>query len=216
MPAGRGGRPGSPAEESLADRRAAVAELGEALRSLVDLATRTEAGTEVIRESARRLRALAPALRARTRAITEPASVDDLLGGVRMLNPVIGAGNAIAPPLRVEMREDGAEGRCMLGPAYEGPPSHGHGGISALLLDQVLGHAVASGGRPGVTRELSLRYLRPVPLDVPLRVWGRVVELAGRHTLVKGGITTVGEPEVPLVEAEGRFVGLRRDQLRPM
>jgi hypothetical protein len=109
-----------------------------------------------------------------------PASVDDLRGGIRMFNPVIGVGNPLAPPLRIEAGEDGVEGRCTLGLAYEGPPMHGHGGVSAMLLDQVLGHASAATGSPGVTTDLSVRYLRPVPLDVPLRVWGRVVEAEGR------------------------------------
>jgi hypothetical protein len=44
----------------LLDRRAAVAELGAELRSLADLVTRTEAGAEVLRDSARRLREIAP------------------------------------------------------------------------------------------------------------------------------------------------------------
>jgi uncharacterized protein (TIGR00369 family) len=168
----------------------------------------------VLRETARRLRELSPALRERTRSVTEPPSADNLRGGVRMFNPVIGAGNPLAPPLRIEAGEDGVEGRCTLGLAYEGPPMHGHGGVSAMLLDQVLGHASAATGSPGVTTDLSVRYLRPVPLDVPLRVWGRVVEAGGRRTSVVGAITTVDEPDVPLVEAEGRFLKLRPEQAR--
>ena len=198
----------------LLDRRAAVAELGAELRALADLVTRTEAGAEVLRDSARRLREVAPALRERVRGITEPPSVDDLMGGVRMFNPVIGAGNPIAPPMRVEIGEDGAEGRCTLGHVYEGPPMYGHGGVSAMLIDQLLGHAAAASGHPGVTTELSVRYRRPVPLDVPLRIWGRVTEAEGRRVFAVGGITTAAEPDVPLVEAEARFARLRDDQAR--
>jgi uncharacterized protein (TIGR00369 family) len=127
---------------------------------------------------------------------------------------VTGAGNPFAPPLRIEAGEDGVEGRCTLGLAYEGPPMHGHGGVSAMLLDQALGHASAATGSPGVTTDLSVRYRRPVPLDVPLRVWARVVEAAGRRTSVVGAITTVDEPDVPLVQAEARFLKLRPDQAR--
>ena len=47
----------------LLDRRAAVAELGAELRALADLVTRTEVGVGVLRDSARRLREVAPALR---------------------------------------------------------------------------------------------------------------------------------------------------------
>jgi hypothetical protein len=206
------GRGGDEVTEDRLDRRAAVAELAGELRTLADLLTRTEAGTDVLRDSARRLREIAPALRERLRTPAEPASVDDLMGGVRMFNPVIGAGNPIAPPMRVEMGADGAEGWCTLGQAYEGPPMWGHGGVSAMLIDQLLGHAAAASGHPGVTTDLSVRYRRPVPLDVPLRVWGRVTETQGRRISVTGGITTAAEPDVPLVVAEGRFARLRPDQ----
>jgi hypothetical protein len=198
--------------DKLLDRREAVAELGAGLRMLTDLLVRTEAGADVLRDAARQLRAVAPALRERIRDVAEPASVDDLMGGVRMFNPVIGAGNPIAPPLRIEIGADGAEGWCTLGQAYEGPPMYGHGGMRAMLIDQLLGHAAAASGHPGVTTDLSVRYRRPVPLDVPLRVWGRVVKVEGRRISAVGGITTAAEPGVPLVEAEARFARLRLDQ----
>jgi len=87
-----------------------VAELGAELRALTDLVTRTEASADVLRDSARRLREVAPALRERIRHIAEPASVDSLVGGIRMFNPVIGEGNPIAPPLRIERGENGVTG----------------------------------------------------------------------------------------------------------
>ena len=71
------------------------------------------------------------------------------------------------------------------------------------------------GGRPpGVTTDLSVRYRRPVPLDVPLRIWGRVTGTEGRRVSAVGGITTAAEPDIPLVEAEARFARLRLDQAR--
>jgi hypothetical protein len=207
-----GGSVGDEVPDKLLDRREAVAELGAALRTLTDLLVRTEVGADVLRDVARQLRDVAPALRERIRDVAEPASVDDLMGGVRMFNPVIGAGNPIAPPLRIEIGPDGAEGWCTLGQAYEGPPMYGHGGMSAMLIDQLLGHAAAASGHPGVTTDLSVRYRRPVPLDVPLRVWGRVVKVEGRRISAVGGITTAAEPGIPLVEAEARFARLRLDQ----
>jgi Thioesterase superfamily len=203
---------GDEVPDKLLDRREAVAELGAELRTLTDLLVRTEVGADVLRDAARQLRDVVPALRERIRDVAEPASVDDLMGGVRMFNPVIGAGNPIAPPLRIEIGADGAEGWCTLGQAYEGPPMYGHGGMSAMLIDQLLGHAAAASGHPGVTTDLSVRYRRPVPLDVPLRVWGRVVKVEGRRISAIGGITTAAEPSVPLVEAEARFARLRLDQ----
>jgi acyl-coenzyme A thioesterase PaaI-like protein len=200
--------------EDMAERRAAVAELGAELRALLDTVVRTEVGADVLREATAAVRRLAEPLTKSSRPISQPPGVDDLMGGVRLLNPVIGDGNPIAPPLRVKQAHGEAVGECTLGPAYEGPPMCGHGGVSALLLDQVLGHAAASVGNIGVTTGLSLRYRKPVPLEVPIRVWAEVTEVDGRRTTVKGGITTAEEPDVQLVEAEGDFLRLRADQAK--
>ena len=65
-------------------------------------------------------------------------------------NTVVGLRN----PLSVVRREDReiSDGvlrfRTTLGPAWEGPPGHLHGGVSALLLDQALGEAAAVFGGP--------------------------------------------------------------------
>jgi alpha-methylacyl-CoA racemase len=69
-----GARPAEPVTDELADRRAAVAELGAELRALADLAVRTEVPAAVLRQAAQRLRELAPALRERTRPTAQPAS----------------------------------------------------------------------------------------------------------------------------------------------
>jgi hypothetical protein len=198
----------------LLDQRAAVAELGAELRNLIDAVVRTEASPGVLRRAADAVREMAGPLTEVSRPVQQPPAVDDLVGGLRMLNPVIGEGNPIAPPLRVTTTRGSAVGVCTLGLAYEGPPTYGHGGISALLLDQVLGHAAASVDNVGVTTGLALRYRRPVPLDVPIRVWAEVVRVDGRRTAVKGGITTAAEPDVQLVEAEGDFLQLRPDQAK--
>lgn len=195
-------------------RRLAVAELGAQLRALVDASVRTEVPTETVERTAAAVRELIGPLTERTRSLRVPPSVDDLVGGVRLLNPVIGAGNPIAPPLRVLAEPGRVTAEFTLGLVYEGPHMYGHGGISALLLDQVLGHAAASAGNAGVTTGLSLSYRKPVPLDVPLRIDAEVTEVDERRTTVKGAIVTAAEPDVPLVEAEGAFLRLRPDQVK--
>ena len=75
--AGYAGLPAVEVTEELLDRRAAVAELGAELRALADLITRTEVGADVLRDSARRLREVAPTLRERIRNIAEHAVVPD-------------------------------------------------------------------------------------------------------------------------------------------
>jgi uncharacterized protein (TIGR00369 family) len=56
---------------------------------------------------------------------------------------------------------------------HEGPPGYVHGGIVATLLDE----AMSKINRPldvlAVTRHMEIDYLRPVPLDQPLKVISR-------------------------------------------
>ncbi|MDX3309741.1 hypothetical protein P1S61_11670 [Streptomyces sp. ME08-AFT2] len=56
-----------------------------------------------------------------------------------MYGPVTGAGSPLAPPMRVTPADGGFVGRCDLGIAHEGPPGYVHGGVSAMLLDELMG-----------------------------------------------------------------------------
>ena len=99
----------------------------------------------------------------------------------------------------------------VLGVAYEGPPGYLHGGMSGLLMDQLLGAAAISAGLWGMTVRLELDYRGPVPLDVPIVLRGRVVEDAGRRTVTAGTIARADAPDRTLVEARGVFVMPREE-----
>jgi acyl-coenzyme A thioesterase PaaI-like protein len=119
-------------------------------------------------------------------------------------NAVVGLRNPIAPPLKIERTEDGTSFAAFhLGAAYEGPPTLVHGGVSALILDQMLGEAAAAGGAPGMTGRLNLTYRRPTPLgDLTAKAW--IHEVDGYKTTVKGQI--IAPDGEPTVEAEGLFI----------
>ncbi|MGP4020313.1 PaaI family thioesterase [Saccharopolyspora sp. 5N708] len=194
------------AEADLRERRRAVRELGAALRELTEAAVSTEVDASSLAEVAEQVRALVPVLAAARRERGELATVDDGRRPRRMYNPAAGPGNPIAPPMRVEIVDGVAIGSCTLGLTYEGPPSYVHGGISAMLLDQILGHAHAANGQPGMTAKLALRYRRPVPLRTPLRIVGRVLGVDRRRTNSVATISIEDDPDTVLVEAEGTFV----------
>lgn len=119
-------------------------------------------------------------------------------------DPVTGPENAIAPPLHLYGKEDGsAEGVVVLGMPYQGPPGYVHGGVSALLLDHVLGAANHWRRSPGMTAELTLHYHRPVPLFTPLTVTGRQLSVDGRKIRAAGAIYAEGKM---CVSAEGLFI----------
>ncbi|WP_285550884.1 PaaI family thioesterase [Actinoplanes regularis] len=201
-------------ETGLTHRRAAITELGDALRTLIEHATTTEVPTGDLLRAASELRDVAARLGERVRGRATLSRADDLLGGVRMYNPVTGAGSALAPPLHVEVVAGTAIGRCTLGLAYEGPPTFAHGGVSAMLLDQILGHAVVASGNPGMTVRLDTAYHAPVPLLTPLLLTADVLDVSGRRVTATGTIATEAEPGTALVTATGTFVGLRAEQTR--
>lgn len=197
-------------------RRRAIGELGDAMRALIEYATTTEVPAEEILRAAEQLRAAGGLLAARVRGRGELPSADDLLGGVRLYNPVIGSGSALAPPLRVAIEDGVAVGHCTLGMAYEGPPTYAHGGVIAMLLDQILGHAVVASGSPGMTVRLDTSYRKPVPLLTPLRLTAEVLAVDGRVVTATGAVTTAQAPGEILSEATGRFVALRAEQAREL
>ncbi len=198
--------------EVLADRREAVTELGDALRELTAQAIGTEVEAEVVRGVAGEVKRLAARLAERQRRPDQPPSVDDLRRGQRLFNPIVGPGNPVAPPMRVELVDGAAIGWCTLDGRYEGPPTYVHGGVSAMLLDQIMGYAAAAADHPGVTGRLEVRYRGAVPLLRPLRLHARLVDVLGVRAAIKGSISLADDPDDALVEAEGRFLALRPEQ----
>lgn len=120
-------------------------------------------------------------------------------------DPATGVENALAPPMVVRGLENGSVRAVVtLGLPYQGPPGHVHGGISALVLDHVLGLSTVWRGRPGVTARLDVRYHRRTPLFEELTVTARQESVDGRRMRVVGEIRTA-DGEV-CVSAQGMFV----------
>ncbi|WP_432198992.1 PaaI family thioesterase [Streptomyces sp. bgisy027] len=206
--------PHDPAAENMERQRRAIAALGHELRLLVDATVRTTASPAALNHLADRVRALTGQLTGHRRRPADIPEVDEFPGGVRMYSPVTGAGSPLAPPMRVTPVDGGVVGRCRLGIAHEGPPGYGHGGVSAMLLDELFGWACAAAGRPGMTISLGTRYQGPVPLETPLLASARVTGTDGRKTFVTGSITTETDPSTVLVEADGIFVAPGLDMAR--
>ena len=57
-----------------------------------------------------------------------------------------------------------------------------------------------------------MRYRSTVPLGQPLRLEARFIDVLGVRSAIKGSISLAVAPDDALVEAEGRFLALRREQ----
>ena len=117
---------------------------------------------------------------------------------------MVGLRNPIAPPLVIQ---HGEPGYCWtdfhLGAAYEGPPNLVHGGVSALVLDHLLGEAASEGlTKPLYTGTITVKYLRGTPLG-PLRAEASVFRREGIKTYARGHIS---DASGVTVEAEGVFI----------
>ncbi|MCW2617546.1 MAG: putative thioesterase [Modestobacter sp.] len=199
-----GGTTAGTAEE--AELLAAVTELGAALRELVDVSVATTVDPAELRAAAASAREISARLSASRRGRDQLSVLDDVVQFRRVFNPVSGVGNPLAPPLVVHPVDGGVAAEASLGMAYEGPPSYVHGGMSALLMDQLLGAATTEAGLWGMTARLELDYRRPVPLQAPLLLRAAVSEVAGRRTVITGTIALADAPEQTLVEARAVFV----------
>jgi acyl-coenzyme A thioesterase PaaI-like protein len=186
-----------------ADRvTARYAPLAEAVRELVDVTIRTEADDDVVDQARSAIEDVTKLLRQRIRPFGVSYRVDGR--PLPLGNTVIGVCNPIAPPIVV--RHDG-HGRCwsefVLGSAYEGPPSLVHGGVSALVLDHMLGEAASEGlSKARFTGTITVKYLRGTPLG-PLRCDAWIDRAEGVKVFAKG---TISDAKGVTVEAEGVFI----------
>ena len=189
--------------EELARLRGIYEPLAESVRDLVDATIRTEADADTVAEVTRDINAAVARLR--SRQIEGAFGVRHTTAGesVGWGNAVIGIRNALAPPVATHRDENGTVAADFhLGAAYEGPPGHVHGGVSALILDHVLGEAASPDRTPRFTGTLTIRYLRATPLG-PLRVAAWRTRTEGVKTFCSGQIS---DAEGITVEAEGVFI----------
>lgn len=176
-----------------------------AARRVVDAMLRTDRANANLDRVAEELTSIADHLEEHAPAVAERL-IDMWNGeGVTRHDPVTGPENAIAPPLVLAGLADGSvQGIVALTLPYQGPPGCVHGGVSALILDHVLGVANAWGGKAGMTAQLNVRYHRPTPLFEPLTVTGKQISVDGRKIRTVGDIKT-DSGEV-CVSVEGLFI----------
>ena len=196
-----------------AELMAAVAELGRSMRELVEASVATTVDAAELRAAAEQVRGVTARVAASRRPATQLPSLDDPVTFRRVYNPVTGVGSPLAPPLVIRAADGGVVAEATLGLRYEGPPGFVHGGVSGLLMDQMLGAATVAAGLWGMTVHLELDYRGPLPLQTALVLRARVAEDAGRKTLVEGIIALASAPGQALVEARGVFVVPRSDRL---
>lgn len=96
--------------------------------------------------------------------------------------------------------------RFRLGKRYTGPPGHAHGGIIATILDEAMGKVNKLRHVVALTSQITVNYLKPVPLNKPLRVESREVRVRGRrHINMAEILNRNGEV---LARSQGTFIAI--------
>lgn len=123
-------------------------------------------------------------------------------------NRCFGCGGDNAGGMKLTFEQDNVErkivGRFVLSERYQGGGGMAHGGIIALLLDEAMGKVCRFREVRAVTAELSVEYLKPVPVEKEIVVEGREMEMQGRNLFLAGEIRN--EAGDVLARGKGRFV----------
>jgi acyl-coenzyme A thioesterase PaaI-like protein len=182
--------------------------LADALRRVITAVVGANVPDDDLRAATLSIEAAADALDAAAGPGRRPRSQPDPTGHPQDFfptSPVIGFANPIAPPVTVEAVDGALRGTAYFDYQYEGPPSCVHGGVIALVFDELLGAANIAAGQPGMTGTLTIRYRRPTPLRTPLRLEAGFVSRDGRKITTRGAIYDGDELTA---EAEGIFIEL--------
>ena len=199
-----------PMLDQRADAARAVRELSEALVA-------HDAGADVLAEvaaSARRCAAVVaggPRLERaedyQRRRYLDPPPPDGRALVTSSDRPVSGPANpsAVAMTLRREGRE--AVGAVVFDRRFEGSPGRVHGGITAAVVDDVMGYVNVIEGVAAFTIELRVRYVAAMPLHVPVEVRARITQRDERRLTITAEARVAADGTL-VAEAEGRFAVL--------
>ena len=187
-------------------------ELAAALRRVIAATVSAPVPDDDIRAATVAAEALADQLEQAAGPGRRPRSQPDPAGDPQAFfptSPVIGYANPLAPPVHLEAVDGALHGTAYFDVQYEGPPTCVHGGVIALVFDEMLGSANILAGNPAMTGTLTIRYRQPTPLRTELRLEARCDRRDGRKIYTTGEIY---HGDVLTAEAEGVFIELRPDR----
>jgi acyl-coenzyme A thioesterase PaaI-like protein len=167
-----------------------------ALRDLNHAFARQDADDELLLDLAREARVRADALDAAPRrdrlALMRAALERTGQEGFPAAGPgsgfndraVAGTANPTSADIDVEFEDVDVVARVVLRRAFEGAPGRAHGGIVAAVFDDVTGYIIGRLREPAFTGELTVRYVKPVPIETPLEIRTRLVDRERRKLFI--------------------------------
>ena len=185
------------------------------VRQLVSHLRKTQAPPEILNRVEREVAALNQRLApydhegpyAQQRLVMRPTDAfvrgTDIPAEFFPYSPVVGPLNPIAPPVAFEFDGEEMHAEHVFDAPYNGPPTAVHGGIIALVFDELLGSLGALRDIGGFTGTLSVRYRSLMPIGEPIRMRGWLDRLEGRKAFISG---SMHHGDRLCAEAEGIFI----------
>jgi uncharacterized protein (TIGR00369 family) len=125
-------------------------------------------------------------------------------------NRCFGCGTSNPDGMRLSFTYDGERGcfvcKFRLAKRYTGPPGHCHGGIIATILDEAMGKVNKLRNVVALTSEITVKYLKPVPLKQPLHVESRELSVEGRKHINMAEI--LNDKNEVLARSQGLFIAI--------
>ncbi len=192
-------------------------ELAAAARALNETVVSTDISLDTAAEIAEAMRQLTQRLKKEPQVTglvdmarrKDRGSIDNIMGE---LVAMAGRSHPSAPALTWHEEPNRIVGEVIFGPAFEGPPGHTHGGWVAGILDHLMGMTHVKTGRPGMTSGLSVRYLKPTPLNTLIHISAEATEIDERRTEVTAsmrvGDTLTATAEAIFVRVDAAKFGL--------
>ncbi len=115
-----------------------------------------------------------------------------------------GDANPIGMHVRFRATDEGVVAHAELASLYQGWRGIAHGGIVMALLDEAMAYAAGFAGHRGVTATMSVRFRKPVPLESPIEVRGRVTSQRRNVLCVEASV--MDGSGMVLAQAEGNVV----------
>jgi acyl-CoA thioesterase FadM len=107
--------------------------------------------------------------------------------------------------LQFWLTEEGCLTKCVIPESFCGIDGIVHGGIVTMLLEEIAQWTIVGRlGKIGITRQILVRYLKPVPTNVDLIVAGRVVDQDERDVILQSNIHS--EENVLLAQGESKWL----------
>lgn len=124
---------------------------------------------------------------------------------------VCGESNPRGLNLRFYADEHGASAPIQLSEEQMGYPGVAHGGVLMSILDELMGWAgTLQTGEFSVSAEINTRFLKPVPIRMPLTARAQMTARRGRVWYVQGEI--VDDQSTVYVRATGKYVSIGKER----